>query len=149
MTIQESRRWIVHWSLGLIALYGVFFLLALVLHYPLVFEQSAQMLQIIFPIFLGYLATAIVFAFEGREVETRAPDLLGPLTKGPFLVSLLLSIALFVAFWVADSTHSSAQPTTPMTFDVFSSLFAAIVGIHTATTSALVAYLFGAERRKQ
>lgn len=146
MTIQESRRWIVHWSLGLIALYGVFFLLAPVFHYPLGFDQSAQMLQIIFPIFLGYLATAIVFAFEGRDVETRAPDLLGPLTRGPFFVSLVLSVALFFAFWVADSTHSSAQAATPMKFDVFSSLFAAIVGIHTATTSALVADLFGAER---
>ena len=147
MTVQQARKWIVYWSLGLIAFYGVFFLLAPVLRYPLDFSQSAQLIQIIFPVFLGYLATAIVFAFEGRAVKARAPDLLAPLTKGPFLVSCGLSVALFVAFWFSNSTDSPVRPTTPMLFEVFSSLFAAIMGIYTATTSALVAYLFGAERQ--
>jgi hypothetical protein len=147
MTVQQARKWIVNWSLSLIAFYGVFFLLAPLLRYPLEFSQSAQLIQVIFPVFLGYLATAIVFAFEGKDVETRAPDLLASLTKGPFLVSLILSVTLFVAFWFSNSPDSPVRPTTPMLFEIFSSLFAAIIGIYTATTSALVAYLFGTERR--
>ncbi|WP_157783722.1 hypothetical protein [Bradyrhizobium liaoningense] len=133
--------------MSLIAFYGVFFLLAPLLRFPLDFSDAAPLIQVIFPVFLGYLATAIVFAFEGKDVETRAPDLLASLTKGPLLVSLILSVALFVAFWLSNSTDSPVRPAKPMPFEVFSSLFAAIIGIHTATTSALVAYLFGSERR--
>jgi hypothetical protein len=147
MTIQEARKWIVNWSLGLITFYGVFFLLSPFLRYPLEFDQSAQLAQIIFPLFLGYLATAVVFAFEGHEVETVAPYLLASLTKGPFLVSLVLSLVLFVVFWLANSTDSPVGRANIMEFPTFSALFAAIIGIHTATTSALVAYLFGKETR--
>lgn len=148
LTTQDARKWIVHWSLGLITFYGVFFILAPSLRvYPLEFDEGAQLIEIIFPVFLGSLATAVVFAFEGREVETNAPDLLASLTRGPFFVSLILSLALFSAFWLANSTYSPVSAARPMMYGTFSALFAAITGIYTATTSALVAYLFGVEKK--
>jgi hypothetical protein len=104
---------------------------------------------LLFPIFLGYLASAVVFLFEGK-LETSAPldpDLLSLLTRGPFYATIALAIALFASFWYANSTDIPGSTLLRFPYPVFSSAFSAIVGIHTATTSALVAYLFGQEKR--
>ena len=52
MTVKQARRWIVNWSLCLISFRGVVFL-APVSRYPLDFPKSTQLIQIIFPCFLG------------------------------------------------------------------------------------------------
>ncbi|XSC43475.1 hypothetical protein ACF1BQ_036845 [Bradyrhizobium sp. RDT10] len=150
MTYQAARIWIVKWSLVILAVYGAALLLAPALRYPLEFTQSIQLLQMLFPVFLGYLASATVFVFEGEEGtdRNRQTKLLSMLTRGPFLVTFVLSLALFLAFWLAHSTDINAERMVRFSFDTFTSAFALIIGIHTAVTSALVAYLFGQEKKE-
>jgi hypothetical protein len=149
MTYQAARIWIVKWSLAVIAAYGAALLIAPALRYPLEPSQSIQLLQMLLPIFLGYLASAIVFVFEGqrRADPTGQPELLGLLARGPFLVTIILSIALFGAFWAANSTDVKGERLMRFSYDTLTSGFAAIMGIHTFVTSALVAYLFGQEKK--
>jgi hypothetical protein len=148
MTVKAARMWIVKWSLLLISFYGIFFIMAPIAPYPLGYKESVQLIELIFPLFLGYLSTAVVFTFEGKDVETYTTDLLGALTKGPFFVATALSLALFTSYWFSQSTLSPLALSRPMEFETFSSLFSAILGIYTATTSALVAYLFGFEKQQ-
>ncbi|MBY3074814.1 hypothetical protein HFO71_31380 [Rhizobium laguerreae] len=149
MTYKDARKWIVTWSFGLMTVYGAVFIVGPALRYPLAFDQSIQLLQIVFPLFLGYLSTAIVFMFEGTDAPPAiaTPELLGLLTKGPFVAASIMSLALFVAFWIANSTDSGSALSDSMSFETFSSIFSLVIGIYTATTSALVAYLFKKERQ--
>ena len=66
MTYEQARLWLVWSSLVLIVGYGLILIAAPTLGFPLTFDESIQLLQIIFPLFLGYVSSAVVFVFQGR-----------------------------------------------------------------------------------
>lgn len=147
MTYVRARMNLVKSSLAMISLYGLFLILCPVTAYPLFFDQAFQILQIIVPLFLGYLSSAVVFVMQGEpDDQNQVSELLGLLVIWPFRVVFMLLFALFFAFgyanWPTDTLPTGA---INFGFDLLSSMVSFILGIHTAVTSALVAYLFKIE----
>ena len=64
--------------------------------------------------------------------------------RGPIFLVCGLLCAAFIAF-ALENWPSSATGTTGFDFDLLSNLVAFILSIHTATTSAVVAWLFKIE----
>lgn len=150
MSYSESRMFLVKSSLGMITFYGLFLILCPISRYPLFFEQSFQIIQIIIPLFLGYLSTAVVFITqEDRDDSSNISELLLVLVKWPFKVVFLLLLALFFSFGYAN-WPSNTPPSGALNFgfELLSSMVSFLLGIHTAITSALVAYMFKIEQEK-
>lgn len=150
MTYNTARKWIVQSSLVVITLYGIFLIIAPATHYPLEFDQALQILQVLFPLFIGYLSSAVVFIFQGKDItkDLKVPDLLGYLVKGPFIVVSILIAAALLAFGISNWPTEGNVSGEGMSFDNLSTLTSLILGIHTGTTSSLVLYLFKQEERK-
>src|SRR4051812_5542789 len=109
MPANAARRWLVTASLLLCAAILVFFLLAPTLGYPLEFAQSMRALEIVLPVFLGYLGTAALFIFRSNpETEDTPPanvlNLVSLLVKGPIVVFGMVLAALLVAFGRLNSS---------------------------------------------
>jgi hypothetical protein len=128
---------------------GTFLLVAPVTRYPLAFDQAISVLQVIMPLFVGYLSTAIVFVTTMRAPTHKGPkgefnSLLVVLIKGPlYLVAGLLAVS-FVVFG-ASNWPTEGSPTSGFEFGLLSNLISFILSISSATTSALVAWLFKVE----
>ena len=93
MTYNAARKWLVLSSLVMLAIYGAFLILAPVTPYPLEYEQARQLLQVIFPLFIGYLSSAVVFVFQGEDITTnlQISPMFDGLVKGPFIVVFFLA----------------------------------------------------------
>lgn len=148
MTYNAARKWLVLSSLIMIAFYGTFLIIAPVTAYPLDYEQALQLLQVIFPLFIGYLSSAIVFVFQGNDIteNLQVSPLLGSLVKGPFFIVFLLITVAFLAFGMSNWPTADAVVGDGMPFNNLSNLTSLILAIHTGTTSSLVFYLFKREQ---
>jgi hypothetical protein len=149
MKYAEARLWIVKTSLLIMAVFGSLLIISPSTKYPLTYDQAISVFQIILPLFVGYLSTAIVFLTTRRTPPNPGPTqefsaLLSLLVRGPvFLMALLLSIA-FIVFGV-ENWPSTNQPSSGFEFGLLSNLVSFILSINAATTSALVAWLFKVE----
>jgi hypothetical protein len=149
MTYAVARLWLIKNSLLIMAFFGSALLVAPATRYPLSFEQAISLLQIVLPLFIGYLSTAIVFLTSREAPLKRGParefsSILAHLVKGPvWLVALFLSIALIV-FGIVNWPKPESQP-SGFDFGLLSNLVSFILSISAATTSALVAWLFKVE----
>jgi hypothetical protein len=64
MTVDGARRWIIITSLVVTGLAFAFLVAAPPLGYPLGWDQSQRIIEILLPVFLGYLGTATHFVFH-------------------------------------------------------------------------------------
>ncbi|WP_433968374.1 hypothetical protein [Tunturiibacter gelidiferens] len=126
-----------------------FLLLASATGYPLTFEQSLRILEIILPVFLGYLASASVFGFRSRSgladvrFRSNVAGISGLLVRGPIVILGIALVADFVAFGI--SNRPNGVPGTGISFDMFAGSISTILGLLAVTTNFAVAYLFGSE----
>ena len=125
MTVFEARRWIIVASLVIAGAAFSFFVIAPVLGYPLRFSQAMSILQIVFPVFLGYLACFAVPLFiqnAGDLVWVLTVGLLvagvvgARLTRSDRLVAaglgcgvvaafvVVLALSLFLVLWINFGT---------------------------------------------
>ena len=144
MTYENARTWLVVSSFVMLGISGIFFISAPVFHFPLKYSQAIQLLQMIFPLFLGYLSAAVVFIFDGVTAQENLPlkGIFPVLVRGPFLLASALLVIATIAFGYSNWIGSGKIDLNGMPFDVFANLIALILGIHTSITNALVAYLF-------
>lgn len=147
MTADTARLWLISMSLGITGLVFVFFLVAPVTGYPLEWANSLRALEIVVPVFLGYLGTSAQFVFRNlagaanHGISPRASNrFLGLLTIGPVVVFLIAVSALVVAFGV--SNRPTAPPNSGMNVDQFAAGITAALGLLTVTTNVAVSYLF-------
>src|SRR5260221_5727424 len=98
MTFEKARLWLVTSSLILLTGYGLILIAAPAFGFPLSYDEALQLLHMVFPLFLGYLSSAILFVFQAQEPDRNlaVSDLLRLLVKGPFYVSTLLSLLIFI-----------------------------------------------------
>jgi hypothetical protein len=141
MTLATARKWLVLSSLIVTACEFLFFILAPALGYPLHQEEAFRMIEIITPVFLGYLGSATRYLFHPAADHTRPTsvqrELLGLLVRGPLVVFSLVSAAAIFAFGYAN------RPNGPgMLPDTLGLMLAATLGILTITTSVIVENLF-------
>lgn len=131
-------------TLGFTTAVLVFFLLAPALGYPLEYSQSLRILEIILPVFLGYLGSGALYVFRQDSPDdviafrSDSADLVGLLIKGPIIVFCLGLIALITAFGLFNSRAQGGG----MSIDQLSGGMSAILGLLTVTTNVAIAYLF-------
>jgi len=94
--VDTARSCLIWGSLGITALQGGFLFVAPSLNIGLKSPQNLDVLQIVAPVFFGYLGAAAAFIF--REPP---PDLpvneryLGPLAIGPLVIYILFLVLIF------------------------------------------------------
>lgn len=145
MTVYEARKWLVIASLCVAAVSFTFFILAPVFGYPLRYSQAVTLLQIVFPVFLGYLGAATQFVFQKTPPATKvaARPMMGLLVKGPIVVFSIMVTGAVIAF--GYSNRATAPLGDGMSVEVLSTTTTAALGLLTVTTNVVVAYLFSIE----
>ena len=145
MTVDGARKWIIATSLVATGLVFVFFLVAPPLGFPLEWDQAQRVIEILLPVFLGYLGTATHFLFHSNKPEVQPAvefqnSLLGLLIRGPIIVFAIACSAVLFAFGYAN--RSSASAGSGMSIDQLAWAFTAALGILAVTSSVAVSYLF-------
>jgi hypothetical protein len=147
VTVASARKYLVTSSLSLTAALFAFFLLAPATGFPLVFDQSLRILQIVLPVFLGYLGSASSFVFRSDSSEDQlafrrgTSSLASLLTLGPVLAFTIALSALIIAFGVTN--RPNAPPGSGISIDQLTTGISIILGLLAVTTSVAVNYLFG------
>jgi hypothetical protein len=148
MSAYQTRKWLIVASLAMAALSFCFFTLAPVVGYPLRYSQAQSVLQIVLPVFLGYLGAASQFVFQRSPPPDDAVGthpLTGLLVKGPMAVFSLMMVVLIVAF--GYSNRMAAPPGDGMSAEQLSAGVTAAMGLLAVTTNVIVAYLFSVEKK--
>jgi hypothetical protein len=148
MSVYQARKWLVVASLSVAAGSFAFFILAPVFGYPLRYSQSQTILQIIFPVFLGYLGAATQFTFQKTPSAVRtitARPMMELLVKGPVIVFCIMVLGAVVAF--GYSNRAAALPGEGMSVDVLATTITAALGLLAVTTNVIVSSLFSVEGR--
>jgi hypothetical protein len=150
MKIDKARRFLVIASLFFTGGTFVFFLVAPAVGYPLTWDQSSRVFEIILPVFLGYLGSATHFLFHGgqnpRSIELKDESgMLGLLIQGPLWVFGIATVALIFAFGYTN--RGSAPSGSGMSVDALAGSFTAVIGLLAVTTNVAVSYLFSLGER--
>lgn len=145
MQLDSARLWLIKASLSATALAFCFFIVAPACGYPLRFDQSFKLLEIILPVFVGYLGSATQFVFSkhepvGPEVHGQRAAFVGLLVRGPILVFSLGLVSAVVAFGITNRPGAPAG--TGMSVDALSGIVTAALSLQAASTGAIVSYLF-------
>jgi hypothetical protein len=141
MTLDAARKWLIVANLVVIGAQLVFLFLAPALGYPLQSPKNLELLQIITPVFVGYLGAAAHFVFKHPAPAIRAKNqYLGLLIKGPFIVYGLAAIAIFVNFGL--SNRVDAQIGDGMSVETLTGSMTLCLAVLTGVTGVLNAYLF-------
>ena len=147
MSPDDARKWLVTASLIITGALFLFFILAPAFHYPLQFKQARTLLEVLLPVFLGYLGSAAHFLFrvEGAPQVVRSvqsPALLTLILKGPVVLFTVAVTAALIAFGVMN--RAGQNDGGGMSVQDLSGIVSLALGLLTVTTSVLSAYLFPA-----
>lgn len=142
---DDARKWLILASLSMTAVLFVFFLIAPAVGFPLTFPQARGLLEIILPVFLGYLGSASHFIFsQGSGRSGRGADLpremVTLLIRGPVVVFAAISVCAIGVF--GYSNRIEAPVGSGMSLDTLASFLSAALGLLAVTTSVASAYLF-------
>lgn len=145
MTTDEARKWLILASLIITGVQVVFLFVAPVIGYPLEFPKNLDLLQIVSPVFMGYLGSAVHFIFMSPAPKVTVNNgYLGMLIKGPIIIYACAMTAAFAAF--GYSNRQGAAVGNGMTTDNLATSMAIALGILAVTTGVIVSYLFTASR---
>src|ERR1051325_8369038 len=119
---SKARIFIVVASLTLTGFLLVFLMAAPYLRFPFNENQNEnlRLIDIVLPVFFGYLGAASHFLFNsnrGREVPPAQRPLLRILVVGSFGIFTFIIVCLFIVFWVSNGSPGA------MSFDTLSRFF--------------------------
>jgi len=146
LSVPSARVAIVAFSLGITGVLLCFLILAPSIGMPFNpgRNENLMLVQVVIPVFLGYLGSASHFLFRARaapDVEVADERLLGLLVFGSFGLYVLANTTLFAAFYLSN------RPDGPgMSIDELSKWFTLILGLLTCTVSVITSYIFNASR---
>lgn len=141
MKTDEARRWIILSSLIATGVQIVFLFIAPAIGVPLEYPKNLDLLQIVLPIFLGYLGSAAHFVFmTPPPAVTVNNQFLGLLVKGPVIIYACALVAAFGAFWY--SNREGAPIGGNMSVDHLANAMSISLGVLAASTGIIVSYLF-------
>jgi hypothetical protein len=147
MKIDTARSWVIWGSLGITAIQGAFLLVAPVFGFNLKYPKNLDMLQIVGPVFLGYLGAAVAFVFKDPPPEVPVNErFLAPLVVGPLFVYVLFVASALAVF--GYSKRESAPVGTGIPAEYLSRTLSIALGVLAATTTVLSAHLFVSPRVK-
>jgi len=146
MTAEGARKWLIAASLAITGLQMVFFLIAPSFNFPLTYPGNLNILQIISPVFLGYLGSASHFIFRSQSTIVLVENqYLGLLVKGPLLIYFFVVTGAIVAF--GYSNRYGAPMGSGMSVDNLSTALSLALGLLAVTTGVISSYLFAAPNR--
>jgi hypothetical protein len=138
---DSARKWMILSSLAITGLQMLFLTVAPAFGFPLVYPQNLGLLEIISPVFLGYLGSATNFVFANpRSVVRVQTQFLGYLAVGPILIYALVVIAAFAAF--GYSNRVGAPIGSGMSRDDLATALSAALGLLAVTTGVIISNLF-------
>jgi hypothetical protein len=141
MTIDVARKWLIVASLVLTGSQMALLVIAPIIGYPLIYPKNIELLQIISPVFLGYLGSASHFIFQNPPEEVPVQNqFLGLLVKGPLLIYTSVIVAAFASFGYAN--RASAIPGNGMSVDNLATVLSLALGVLAVTTGIITSYLF-------
>jgi hypothetical protein len=149
MTTDGARAWLITASLAATGAAFVFFLAAPAIGYPLTWEQSIRLFEIVLPVFVGYLGAAVHFVFkiprDTNQPQLPVSPLFGLLVRGPFI---LFVFACITSLWVFGfSNRAEAPPGQGMNVDTLAWAFSAALSLLAVTTTVVVTSLFANKAR--
>jgi hypothetical protein len=99
MSADNARKWLIVASLTITGVQMIFLIAAPSFYFPLEYPKNFNILQIVSPVFFGYLGSATHFIFmkPSPKVAVYYP-LLGLLVKGPTLIYVGAMLAAFASF---------------------------------------------------
>ena len=152
MTHEEARHWLISKSLLLTTVLFVFLVVAPFAGFPLDAKSNdpVHLLEILIPVFVGYLGSAAHFVFGSGGVQTSRGKKLSAnavlLIKGPVLAWSIMSAAALITFGL--SNRMGVPVGSGMTFQLLSGTLTVALSLLTATTNIAVAFLFKSEVAK-
>jgi len=148
MTVNRARRWLILFSLCVTGVQIVFFVAAPALGFPLQYPKNLDLLQIVSPVFLGYLGAASHFIFQNPAPDVPVQnEFLGLLVKGPIIIYSAAVIAALSAF--AYSNRQGAVIGNGMSIDALAMTMSISLGVLAVSTGILTSYLFVAPQAQQ
>jgi hypothetical protein len=147
MTADEARRWLILSSLVITGLQAVLLLVAPVIGVPLEYPKNLDLLQIVTPVFLGYLGSAAHFIFIAPTPTVPVNSkFLGMLVRGPIIIYLAIVVASFAAF--TYSNRPGAVLGQGMSVDSLGTSLTIALSVLAASTGVIISYLFVANQRE-
>lgn len=144
MADNAARRLLIYSSLFISGALFVFFMMAPPLGFPLTYEQAMRVLEIVLPVFLGYIGSASAYLFSAEQVvgivhEDRR-QFLAPLLIGPVAIFLLVVVTILVSFGLSNRT--SAPAGEGMSVDLLAGSISAALGFLAVSTNLIAGRLF-------
>jgi hypothetical protein len=150
MSVEEARSWLLKATMILTTALFLFLVVAPGFGFPLEYQHGEVMriVQILFPVFLGYLGAGTHFVFkylhrqEPRESATTRP-LFAVLVKWPIRLWVVMCGAVLGMFWYTNT--AGAMHGTAWDLDLLAMWLTAAMCFLNATTNTVVSYLFAME----
>lgn len=151
MDADTARRWLVTASLTMTTVVFVFFLIAPAVGFPLTFVQARGFLEIILPVFLGYLGSASHFIFSHRSrrpprIAGISNEMVALMIRGPVMVFAVICVCAISVF--GYSNRIQAPVGSGMSLDTLAGFLSAALGLLAVTTNVASAYLFATEEQR-
>lgn len=145
MTVPDARVWLVRASLSISTATFVFLLLAPNFAYPLRFAESLRLIEIVTPVFIGFLviATRWLFSSSTPRTRTKSQQMLSLLVKGPIFACLAGLVAAFTVF--GYSNRAEANVGDGMSLDILAALISAAMSGIMLVTAVIAERLFSSE----
>ncbi|MGJ5077005.1 hypothetical protein [Bradyrhizobium oligotrophicum] len=142
MTAEQARRKLIFLSLVTTVLFSAFLIVS-PLFTPFGPQEALQVVQVVFPVFAGYIGSAVLFLFRGNPASGTIADqgLLKMLIYAPFAVFWCLAAAVLFYFYVSNQPGYNQG----MTFPQLMTYVTIIISFMNITTGALGAFLFQSE----
>lgn len=141
MNTDSARKWLIASSLVITGVQMVFLIVAPVIGFPLLYPKNLDLLQIVSPIFLGYLGSASHFIFQNPVPPVPVQNqYLGYLVKGPLVIYILAAGGSLAAFGYSNRVGSSIG--AGMSVDSLGTALSLSLGVLAVTTGVLNSYLF-------
>ncbi len=125
----------------------LFLVIAPAIGFPLPFPKNLDILQIVGPVFLGYLGAAAHFIFQNPAPLIPVQNqYLGLLLKGPLIIYAVVVAGAMGAFGYLNRVGVPLG--SGMSIDVLARTLSLSFGLLAATTSVISSYLFVAPRHQ-
>jgi hypothetical protein len=141
MTTYDARKWIIVSSLILTGSQMLFFVVAPSLGFPLIYPKNLRLIEIVSPVFLGYLGSASHFIFQDPAPTVPVQnDFLGIMIKGPLIIYTVVVIGALASF--GYSNRVGVEIGSGMSDDALSTSLSLALGVLAVTTGVITSYLF-------
>jgi len=141
MSIDAARKFLIVSSLLMTGGQLMFLLMAPAFGYPLIYPKNLQILQIVSPVFLGYLGSASHFIFQTPAPEVPVQNqFLGMLVKGPLAIYFFVVVGMLTAYGYTNRVAAAIGE--GISSEDLATALSLALGVLTVTTGVISSYLF-------